>query len=199
MRLSQKIWVAFLGAVASASGATSVAEPGPTNARGIASGTVINGHVLTQDEWQDVARRTGIRLLTGRFWYDARAGLWGREGGPTVGFAPAGERAAPLRADASAGRTGVFFNGRELHDLEVAWLRTLGPVVPGRYWLDARGWVGYEGQPMPFVNLAAVAAQRHAPGSSTTRGGTTMASGDGCISIGAKSSSGIGSWGAFSC
>lgn len=199
MRLPNWICMALLVGVLADTRESPAAEVEPLRDRAAASDTVINGHRLTIDEWQQVAQRTGIRLLPGRFWYDARAGLWGREGGPTVGFAPAGQPAAKLPADASRGRTGVYFNGRELHALEVAWLKTLGPVLPGRYWLDAYGWVGYEGQPMPFVNLAATAAQRYSARTSTTRGGATIASGDGCIGIDAKSSSGIGTWGAFSC
>jgi hypothetical protein len=40
---------------------------------------------------------------------------------------------APLPPQASGGRAGVFFNGRNLADAEIAWLQTLGPVWPGRY------------------------------------------------------------------
>jgi hypothetical protein len=69
-----------------------------------------------------------------------------------------------LRADASGGGTGVFINGRELHPLDVAGLRAItGTVLPGRYWLDANGWGGYEGQP-PFFNLWALAAQSQSGG-----------------------------------
>jgi hypothetical protein len=59
----------------------------------------------------------------------------------------------PLRADSSGGNTNVFINGRELHFLDVLGLQQLGPVLPGRYWVDAYWNCGYEGGPALF-NLA---------------------------------------------
>lgn len=162
---------------------------------------VVNGRALPAAERQAVEQRTGVPLRPGRWWYDARSGLWGSEGAGAAGFAPAGlPVAAPLRAEASGGRRGVFFNGRSLSDAEIAWLMTLGPVWPGRYWLDAMGNVGLEGQPLPFANLAALAqAKAGAVRSSTTASGTWIASQGGCVNISAKSSSGIGSFGASTC
>ena len=82
----------------------------------------------------------------------------GLEGGPTLGFIPAGlDVGGPLQADASGGGTGVFINGREIHPVDVAGLQQLTPVVPGRYWVDARGLCGYEGNPTPILDLAALA------------------------------------------
>jgi hypothetical protein len=44
--------------------------------------------------------------------------------------------------------TGVFVNGRELPPQGVMELQLqLGPIRPGRYWLDAFGNYGYEGRP----------------------------------------------------
>lgn len=162
--------------------------------------TVVNGRPLSAAELQLVEQRTGGRVQPGRWWYDARAGLFGLEGGPTAGFAPAGMAVGgPLAADASRGHSGVFFNGRELHGSEVAWLATLGPVLPGRYWLNALGWVGYEGQSVPFVHLPSLVAQRYGSNVQRTPGGATIARGGSCLSISGKSSSGIGSWGASNC
>jgi hypothetical protein len=65
----------------------------------------------------------------------------------------------PLPADISGGGTGIFINGRELHPVDVAGLTQLvGQVMPGRYWLDAQGYAGLEGQPA-ITNLFQVAQQ----------------------------------------
>jgi hypothetical protein len=166
-----------------------------------AQNVVINGRPLPPAEQRAVEQRTGVPMLPGRWWYDARSGLWGAEGSGAGGFAPAGlPVGAPLPADASSGRRDVFFNGRSLSDPEIAWLMTLGPVWPGRYWLDAMGNVGLEGQALPFANLAVlVQAEAGAARSSTTPRGTWIGSHGGCVAISAKSSSGIGSFGASNC
>ncbi len=97
----------------------------------------------------------------GRYWYDPMSGLWGAERGPTSGqIAPGLRLGGPLRADASGRGTGVFINGRELHPVEIVRLQALvGPVMRGRYWMNAAGIGGYEGGP-PQFNLPALAAQR---------------------------------------
>jgi hypothetical protein len=62
------------------------------------------------------------------------------------------------------------------------------------------GNVGLEGQALPFANLASLAqARAGAARSSTTPGGAWIASQGGCVAISAKSSSGIGSFGASNC
>jgi hypothetical protein len=162
---------------------------------------VINGRTLPADERAALERRTGVPLQPGRWWYDARSGLWGAEGQSAAGFAlPGLDVKAPVPADASRGNTGVFFNGRQLSLPEVRWLQTLGPVWPGRYWLDAFGNVGLDGQALPFANLALLAqARRGAAHSSTTRNGTWVGSDGKCVVVSGKSSSGIGSFGASTC
>ena len=49
--------------------------------------------------------------------------------------------------------------------MDVLGLQQLGPVLPGRYWVDATGNVGYEGG-MMFGNLWLLASQRLAGGAS---------------------------------
>ena len=114
---------------------------------------IINGTPLDAQTLYALERAYGTPVLAGRYWYDRLCGAWGYEGGPARGFIHPGlNLGGPLRADASGGRTGVFFNGRELHALDVIGLRQIIPVRPGRYWLDAWGNVGYEGGPA-VVNL----------------------------------------------
>lgn len=160
---------------------------------------IVNAIAMSPKQIHEVESRLGGHLVPGRYWYDAISGLWGYEGGPTVGFVLAGLRVGgPLQAQASNGDTGVFFNGRQLHSREVMYLATLGPVLPGRFWLDALGNVGYEGRPA-FANLPALHALRYGANDSVTPGGASIASGSGCIVIDAPSSRGIGRWGASNC
>src|SRR3982751_944680 len=98
------------------------------------------------------------------------SGAWGMHGGPTAGFTLAGlDLGGPLKADASAGNTGVFLNGRQLHQYDVLALMQLTPVYQGRFWMDAMGNVGVEGQPA-VINLWVLASQRSggSGGASTT-------------------------------
>ncbi len=101
-----------------------------------------------------------VRIADGRYWYDARCGAWGFEGGPAAGFIPPGlDVGAALRRDASNGATGVIINGRELHAQDVLALQQIvGTVYQGRFWLDAYGNVGYEGGPA-LLNLVALSRQ----------------------------------------
>jgi hypothetical protein len=100
------------------------------------------------------------RVPDGRYWYDRISGAWGLEGGFTRGFIAAGiPLGGPLPADISGGGTRVYFNGRELHPVDLTGLQQLvGPVAPGRYWIDAQGNAGMEKGPAT-VNLRMVAAQ----------------------------------------
>jgi hypothetical protein len=124
----------------------------------------VNRVVLALETVAALETHYRTRLLRGDFWYDAVSGLWGVWGGPPLGVIEAGlALGGPLPPDASGGRSGVFVNGRELHDLEVLalWQR-FGQVVPGRYWMDARGVGGVEGGPALF-DLSAL----HAGGAGT--------------------------------
>jgi hypothetical protein len=120
------------------------------------------------------------RLPDGDYWYDPASGAsgpWG--GGVFVVLPPNLPLGGPLRPDSSGGGngnvTGVFVNGRELHPTDVAALRRVIQVVPGRYTLDAQGNVGQEGGGFLF-NAYAVAQQQsggksHKSGNTWTGGG----------------------------
>ncbi len=100
----------------------------------------------------ELERSMRFRLPTGDFWYDRSSGAIGRLGGPTAGFLPDG---LPLGGSMSAGcsgvGTGIFLNGREIHDLDRRCLeRRLGRLATGRYSLDARGRLGREGGPVQW-------------------------------------------------
>jgi hypothetical protein len=125
------------------------------------SNVIVNGEPLSDDTVSELEAAYRTSLQPGRYWYDPLSGLWGFERGPTAGqIAPGLNLGGRLRADASGGGTGVFFNGRELHQQDVALLYQLaGVVIPGRYWINAAGVGGFEGGP-PFFDLRALAAQR---------------------------------------
>jgi hypothetical protein len=125
-----------------------------------ATGIFINGRELTPKQVQELRALYGGVGPPGRYWYDRMNGSWGREGGPTEGFIMAGHNlGGPLREDVSKGDTGVFINGRQLHRVDVDRLRQIGPVYPGRCWMDAQGNIGLEGQPA-FGNVWAAARAR---------------------------------------
>jgi hypothetical protein len=99
-------------------------------------------------------------IPSGRYWYDPDSGLWGREGEPLAGQMHAGlQIGGSLKSNASNGDTDVYVNGRRLPRPELHALQQLvGPVRPGRYWLDPYGNAGFEGGP-PLVNLAQARAR----------------------------------------
>ena len=120
----------------------------------------INRNRLPTDTLQMLESLFQVRVPDGRYWYDATSGGWGQEGGSTIGFTVAGlPIGGALPANISAGTTGVFVNGRQLPAQDLAGLQQLvGPIAPGRYWLDGQGYAGSEGGP-PVANLRALASQ----------------------------------------
>lgn len=129
---------------------------GPGGPAAPSRSVVINGVRLSDETIVALERAFRVRLTDGQFWYDKMNGSWGAQGGPASGFVMPGlDLGGPLRADASNGTTGVFINGRQLHQIDVARLSQLGPVYQGRYWMDAWGNMGIEGMPA-LLNIWAV-------------------------------------------
>jgi hypothetical protein len=120
---------------------------------------VINGRTLTPAQLQDFEKLYRVQPRPGNYWYDARSGLYGTAGAAAAGFMYPGHDLGTLAADASAGTTEVYLNGRNLTVTEVQILTYLAqtPIPPGRYWLDAQGNTGYEGYNIPVGNLFAAA------------------------------------------
>ena len=144
----------------------------------------VNSVRISDEEVAAMESAWNTAILDGRFWYDAACGAWGSEGGPCTGFINAGiGLGGPLMPTASGGDTGVFINGRELHRLDVVALRRLGPVFPGRYWVDGYGNFGFEGGPM-LGNLAAalqMPAQSGNPWTVNSSAGTVGGDGNGFL------------------
>jgi hypothetical protein len=131
---------------------------------------IINGITVPKDKITSLEHTYGVPIQPGRYWYDKISGLWGSEGSPIMGQIVSDlDVGGPLKAKASNGDTGVFINGRELPMQEVMFLEQLGPVSPGRYWLNARGIAGFEGGPPQFDLGAAIAAQNKKKEGGTAR------------------------------
>ena len=135
---------------------------GAVNAAGAqladAGNITINGRPVDPQTLELFVETYRVQPMPGDYWYDTVNGMWGRIGMPAEGFLYPGHDFGPLPADASHGTSGVFVNGRVLHDYEVLSLSSyLGYVAPGRYWLDATGNYGYEGYPTAVGNLFALA------------------------------------------
>jgi hypothetical protein len=130
-----------------------------------------NGRALTpeqQKRLEFVEQLYRTRLPDNRYWYDNRSGLIGVWNGPAAAVLPPGlGLGGPMPSNSSRGGTGVFVNGRELHPVDVARLSQLGPVYPGRFWLDANGDFGIENGPA-LGNLIALSS-RGAPGNGPHR------------------------------
>jgi hypothetical protein len=154
------------------------ARPSPTR-RG-SRAVLVNGVPLSDEQVGHLESTYRTRMQDGAYWYDRHCGAWGMQGGPTLGFTQPGlDLGGPLRSDASSGDTGVFINGRQLHRLDVQSLQQLGPVWPGRYWLDAAGNIGFEGGVM-IGNLWQLAQQRQA-GNSRSGGPWSVYAGGGVV------------------
>lgn len=119
----------------------------------------VNDVKVSQKTLNKLASKYRIKIINGSYWYDIYTGAWGRKGGPGLGFVlPNMPFYGKLKANASNGNTGVFVNKRELHYKDVAYLQQFFKVIPGRYWVDAQGNGGYEGQYASF-NLYQLAKQ----------------------------------------
>lgn len=145
---------------------------------------LVNSVRLSDATVKGLEQKYRVVIQDGDYWYDRVSGAWGLRGGPTVGFTLAGlNLGGSLRSDASAGNTGVFINGRQLHQNDVVALMQLGPVYQGRYWVDANGYFGFEGGPaLGNLWLAAQAARRQGAQTTYTRSGSMFGSdGNGCL------------------
>jgi hypothetical protein len=126
-----------------------------------------NGRTLTpvqMERLEVLERYYRVRIPDNDYWYDNRSGAAGFWHGPAIAALPPGlGLGGPMPPDCSAGGTGVFVNGRELHPLDVlALMSLLGPVYRGRYWLNGDGSYGIERGPM-LGNLFAISRQSRGP------------------------------------
>lgn len=172
-------------------GAAAASSPAPAGAAAAAASkggrqVFINRTRLDDAVLQAMETQYGIPIQDGRYWYDSACGGWGLEGGPTAGFIAAGlQLPGPMPADISGSGTDIFINGREIHQLDQAALQNIfGYTMPGRYWLDAQGYLGQEGGPA-LTNLAmAMQAAQQTQSGSVTHGYDTAGGARGTVAGG---------------
>jgi len=128
----------------------------------------INGRKLEVPDLRELEARQSAAPEPGRYWYDAKSGLWGLWGHAAGGLALADLWPAALAADAAAGATGVIVNGRELTLVELGaiaslldWPASEPRHYAGRYTLDAKG--ALYGPANRYLGNLKQAAEKHAP------------------------------------
>ncbi|KAK2650110.1 hypothetical protein Ddye_017599 [Dipteronia dyeriana] len=91
------------------------------------SNVSVNGHSLP-DRLVKKAEKSAGPIHPGQYWYDFRAGFWGVMGGPCLGIIPPfiEELNYPMPENCAGGTTGVFVNGRELHQKDLDLLSSRG-------------------------------------------------------------------------
>ncbi|KAK7275337.1 hypothetical protein RIF29_16450 [Crotalaria pallida] len=87
----------------------------------------VNGQPLS-DRVIKKAEKLAGPIRPGNYWYDFRAGFWGAMGGPCLGIIPSfiEEFNYPMPDKCAGGDTGVFVNGRELHEKDLNLLSGRG-------------------------------------------------------------------------
>ncbi|KAG8075633.1 hypothetical protein GUJ93_ZPchr0006g44151 [Zizania palustris] len=98
---------------------------------------VVNGFPISDRAIKKAEKLAGA-ICPGDYWYDYRAGFWGVTGRPCLGMIPPyiPEFNFPMPKNCAGGNTGIFINGRELHqkDLDLLVSRGLSDS-PGRSYI----------------------------------------------------------------
>ncbi|MED6217396.1 hypothetical protein PIB30_017243 [Stylosanthes scabra] len=97
----------------------------------------VNGHPLSDRAIKKAEKLAGS-IRPGNYWYDSRAGFWGVMGGPCLGIIPPfiEEFNYPMPEKCAGGNTGIFVNGRELHQRDLDLLSGRGlPLVSDRSYI----------------------------------------------------------------
>ncbi|CAL4901570.1 unnamed protein product [Urochloa decumbens] len=104
----------------------------------------INGHPISERTLRKAEKKAGP-VGPGSYWYDYRAGFWGVFGQECRGIIPPfiKEFNYPMPKNCAGGNTGVFVNGRELHqkDFDLLVRRGLPPASGKSYSVEISGTV----------------------------------------------------------
>ena len=127
---------------------------------------IINTQELTSVQINEIQRIYGVTPIAGKYWYDARSGMYGLQGGPVIGVMYPGHSFGILSPQASQGSSGVYINNRQLQTKEATQLANIFgyyQAIPGRYWMNPNGDLGVEGYPYAIGNvyMAIAIAQRN--------------------------------------
>jgi hypothetical protein len=149
------------------------ANPGGQLNAATAGVVICNGQRLPDETVRALERGYHVRVRPGLYWYDRMTGAWGFWGGPVAGvIMPGLNLGGPLAENASNGNTGIFINGRQLHQRDVWVLRQIMIPLPGHYWMNASGTFGYVAGPaIGNVYWLANAASRRSGGNTVRRQG----------------------------
>ncbi|CAO2170671.1 unnamed protein product [Urochloa humidicola] len=102
----------------------------------------INGHPISERALKKAEKKAGP-VDPGSYWYDYRAGFWGIMGRECIGIIPPFIREFnyPMARNCAGGDTGVFVNGRELHqrDLDLLVGRGLPRISGKSYSIEISG------------------------------------------------------------
>uniref|UniRef100_A0A5B6Z3M8 Uncharacterized protein n=1 Tax=Davidia involucrata TaxID=16924 RepID=A0A5B6Z3M8_DAVIN len=87
----------------------------------------VNGQPIP-DQLVKKAEKLAGPVHPGQYWYDFRAGFWGVMGEPCLGIIPPfiEEFNYPMPENCAGGNTGIFVNGRELHQKDLGLLGSRG-------------------------------------------------------------------------
>ncbi|XVF80202.1 hypothetical protein PTKIN_Ptkin15bG0052000 [Pterospermum kingtungense] len=87
----------------------------------------VNGHAIPERVVKKAEKMAGP-IRPGQYWYDFQAGFWGVMGGPCLGIIPPfiEEFNYSMPENCAGGTTGVFVNGRELHQKDLDLLASRG-------------------------------------------------------------------------
>ena len=94
----------------------------------------INGHPISERALKKAEKKAGP-VEPGSYWYDYRAGFWGVMGRECIGIIPPFIREFnyPMASNCASGDSGVFVNGRELHQRDLDLLVGRGlPRISGK-------------------------------------------------------------------
>ncbi|RWR80237.1 protein ENHANCED DISEASE RESISTANCE 4 isoform X2 [Cinnamomum micranthum f. kanehirae] len=120
----------------------------------------INGQPIPGRIVRKAEKKAG-QIHPGQYWYDYQAGFWGAMGYQCLGIIPPfiEEFNYPIPKNCSGGDTGVFVNGRELHQQDLDLLSDRGlPITRDKsYLVDISGRVFDEASGEELENLGKLA------------------------------------------
>ncbi|OMO85172.1 hypothetical protein COLO4_21715 [Corchorus olitorius] len=121
---------------------------------------LVNGQPISDFAVRNAEKQAGP-IQPGNYWYDSQAGFWGVMGQTCSGIIPPfiEEFNYPMLGNCAAGNTGVFVNGRELHqkDLDILASKGLPTTRDKSYVIEFSGRVLDQGTGIQLCSLGKLA------------------------------------------